>query len=58
MLTWGIYIQVLHGKTIAKYAERKYGDYFISGSSNDTTQDYMGEPVVIFDDARPSDFSV
>lgn len=56
-----IYIQGPAGSgktTIAKkYAERKYGDYFISGSSNDTTQDYMGEPVAIFDDARPSDFN-
>lgn len=56
-----IYIQGPAGSgktTIAKqYAERKYGDYFISGSSNDTAQDYMGEPVAIFDDARPSDFN-
>jgi len=56
-----IYIQGPAGSgktTLAKaYAERKYGDYFISGSSNDTTQDYMGEPVAIFDDARPSDFN-
>lgn len=55
-----IYIQGPAGSgktTIAKkYAERKYGDYFISGSSNDAAQDYMGEPVAIFDDARPGDF--
>lgn len=55
-----IYIQGPSGSgktTIAKqYAERKYGDYFMSGSSNDTVQDYMGEPVAIFDDARPTDF--
>lgn len=55
-----IYIQGPAGSgktTIAKeYAERKYGDYFITGSSNDAVQDYMGEPVAIFDDARPSDF--
>lgn len=55
-----IYIQGPAGSgktTIAKeYAERKYGDYFIAGSSNDAVQDYMGEPVAIFDDARPSDF--
>lgn len=55
-----IYIQGAAGSgktTIAKeYAERKYGDYFITGSSNDAVQDYMGEPVAIFDDARPSDF--
>lgn len=56
-----IYIQgeARSGKTtLAKeYAERKYGDYFITGSSNDAVQDYMGEPVAIFDDARPSDFT-
>ena len=56
-----IYIQGEAGSgktTIAKeYAERKYGDYFMTGSSNDAVQDYMGEPVAIFDDARPSDFS-
>lgn len=55
-----IYIQGAAGSgktTIAKeYAERKYGDYFITGSSNDAVQDYMGESVAIFDDARPSDF--
>lgn len=55
-----IYIQGPAGSgktTIAKeYAERRYGDYFIAGSSNDAVQDYMGEPVAIFDDARPSDF--
>ena len=55
-----IYIQGAAGSgktTIAKeYALRKYGDYFITGSSNDAVQDYMGEPVAIFDDARPSDF--
>lgn len=55
-----IYIQGPAGSgktTIAKeYALRKYGDYFITGSSNDAVQDYMGEPVAIFDDARPSDF--
>jgi len=56
-----IYIQgdAGSGKTsIAKeYALRKYGCYFLSGSSNDAVQDYMGEPVAIFDDARPSDFA-
>lgn len=56
-----IYIQgdAGSGKTsIAKeYANRKYGCYFLSGSSNDAVQDYMGEPVAIFDDARPTDFS-
>lgn len=55
-----IYIQGDAGSgktTLAKeYAMRKYGDYFISGSKNDSVQDYMGEPVAIFDDARPSDF--
>jgi len=56
-----IYIQGDAGSgktTLAKeYALRKYGDYFMTGSSNDSVQDYMGEPVAIFDDARPSDFS-
>lgn len=56
-----IYIQGEAGSgktTLAKeYAERRYGDYFITGSSNDAVQDYMGEPVAIFDDARPSDFN-
>lgn len=55
-----IYIQGAagSGKTVLakEYAERKYGDYFITGSSNDAVQDYMGESVAIFDDARPSDF--
>lgn len=55
-----IYIQGEAGSgktTLAKeYAERKYGDYFMTGSSNDAVQDYMGESVAIFDDARPSDF--
>lgn len=55
-----IYIQGDAGSgktTLAKeYAMRKYGDYFISGSKNDSVQDYMGEPVAIFDDARPTDF--
>lgn len=56
-----IYIQGPSGSgktTLAKeYAMRKYHDYFMSGSSNDSTQDYMGEPVAIFDDARPGDFN-
>lgn len=56
-----IYIQgkTGSGKThIAKeYAERKYGDYFMTGSANDSVQDYMGESVAIFDDARPDDFA-
>lgn len=56
-----IYIQGASGsgKTIIakEYADRKYGDFFISGSSNDSVQDFMGEPVAIFDDARPSDFN-
>lgn len=56
-----LYIEGASGSgktTLAKhYASRKYGKYFMSGSSNDTVQDYMGEPVAIFDDARPSDFT-
>lgn len=46
------------GKTTLaeEYAKRKYGDYFLSGSKNDSVQDYKGEPVAIFDDARPTDF--
>lgn len=38
------------------YALKNYRDYCISSSSNDSTQDYLGQDVMIFDDARPSDF--
>lgn len=56
-----IYIQGASGsgKTLfgKNYAKKKYGSCFMSGSKNDPIQDYMGEPVAIFDDARPEDFS-
>lgn len=56
-----IYIQGLEGsgKThYAKaYANNYYRDYCVSSSQNDVTQDYLGQDVMIFDDARPSDFS-
>lgn len=47
------------GKTqyAKKYALKNYRDYCISSSSNDTTQDYLGQDVMIFDDARPGDFT-
>lgn len=40
-----------------KYASNVYGDYCISSSKNDSVQDYLGQKVMIFDDARPNDFS-
>ncbi|MGT2800994.1 Rep family protein [Streptococcus marmotae] len=46
------------GKTrLAKhYAEQQKDDYFISGSSKDTFQNYKNETVVILDELRPSTF--
>lgn len=56
-----IYIQggAGSGKThyAKEYAKRYFKDYCISSSQNDVTQDYLGQDVMIFDDARPSDFS-
>lgn len=44
--------------TYAKhYALKNYRDYCVSSSGNDAVQDYLGQDVMIFDDARPSDFS-
>lgn len=47
------------GKTeyAKKYALKNFRDYCISSSSNDTAQDYLGQDVMIFDDARPGDFT-
>lgn len=39
------------------YAKRNYRDYCISSSHNDSAQDYLGQDVMIFDDARPGDFT-
>lgn len=39
-----------------RYALRKYKDYCVSSSKNDSVQDYLGQEVMIFDDARPNDF--
>lgn len=55
-----IYIQGEAGsgksKLAKSYAKKRFGHYFVSGSSNDSVQEYMGEKVAIFDDARPTDF--
>lgn len=40
-----------------KYASKKYRDYAVSSSHNDAVQDYLGQDVMIFDDARPGDFN-
>ena len=40
-----------------KYALKHYRDYCVSSSHNDAVQDYLGQEVMIFDDARPSDFT-
>lgn len=40
-----------------KYALEHYRDYCISSSHNDAVQDYLGQEVMIFDDARPGDFN-
>lgn len=47
------------GKTeyAKKYALKNYRDYCMSSSHNDSTQDYLGQDVMIFDDARPGDFT-
>lgn len=39
------------------YALKNYRDYCMSSSANDSAQDYLGQDVMIFDDARPSDFT-
>lgn len=39
------------------YATNYFRDYCVSSSQNDVTQDYLGQDVMIFDDARPSDFT-
>ncbi len=47
------------GKTAfaKQYALEHYRDYCVSSSHNDSTQDYLGQDVMIFDDARPGDFT-
>lgn len=56
-----IYMQGAEGSgksTFARrYALKHYRDYAISSSHNDAVQDYLGQDVMIFDDARPGDFS-
>lgn len=56
-----IYMQGAEGSgksTFARrYAKKHYRDYAVSSSHNDAVQDYMGQDVMIFDDARPGDFS-
>lgn len=46
------------GKTTfaKKYCELLEHDYFVSGSSNDTLDGYMGEEVIILDDLRADSF--
>lgn len=44
------------GKT--HWAKQKFKkDYFVSGSNRDIAQFYAGEPVFIYDDARPTDLT-
>lgn len=56
-----IYMQGPEGSGKSTYARRyalkHYRDYAISSSHNDAVQDYLGQDVMIFDDARPGDFS-
>ena len=56
-----IYIQGDAGSGKSKYARiyalKNYRDYCVSSSSNDSAQDYLGQDVMIFDDARPGDFT-
>lgn len=56
-----IYVQGLEGSGKStwarKYATKKYRDYAVSSSHNDAVQDYLGQDVMIFDDARPGDFN-
>lgn len=40
-----------------KYALKNYRDYAVSSSHNDSVQDYLGQDVMLFDDARPGDFN-
>ena len=46
------------GKTTfaKKYCDLLEHDYFVSGSSNDTLDGYMGEEVIILDDLRADSF--
>lgn len=60
MHTQVIYIQGCAGSGKTSYAKRyalkKYRDYYFASSKNDPLQDYKGEEVIIFDDARPDMF--
>lgn len=55
-----LYVQGMPGsgktKMAIEIAKRLYKSYYITGSSNDPLQDFMGQECLIFDDARPSDF--
>ena len=53
-----VYGQTGSGKTTfaKKYCELLDHDYFVSGSSNDTLDGYMGEEVIILDDLRADSF--
>lgn len=55
-----LYIQGEQGSGKTDYAKhfalKHYRDYCISSSHNDVAQDYLGQDVMIFDDARPGDF--
>lgn len=45
------------GKTrwAKEQAERRYHDYFVTGSSRDPFARYQGQPCAIYDEARPND---
>ena len=55
-----LYIEGEQGSGKTAYAKHfalsNYRDYCMSSSKNDSTQDYLGQDVMIFDDARPGDF--
>lgn len=55
-----IYIQgdAGSGKTAfaRAWAKARYGDLCVSSSKRDSVQDYLGQNVMLFDDARPDDF--
>lgn len=56
-----IKILYLHGETWTgktHWAKQKFKEeYFVSGSNRDIAQFYGGEPVFIYDDARPTDLT-
>lgn len=55
-----IYIEGCAGSGKTSYAKawamKQYRDYYFASSKNDPLQDYKGEEVIIFDDARPDMF--